>query len=718
MARTRGQCAKDAVRKIDDCRQCMADTRTGLTDMDWERKTVVLGRLVGLALIPLLGLPAGPVLGQQDGMLDPIVVTAPRIGRDLQDTPAAVGVVDEEQLQQGRQQLQLDEALNRVPGVYFQNRYNFAQNLRLSIRGFGARAPFGIRGVRILADGFPETLPDGQSQVDAIDLESAQSVEVIRGPSSALYGNASGGVIDVRTMDAPAQPYTELRGTVGSYDFQRYGLRGGGQSGPWSAHVSAWDMQYGGYRDQSRTEKSLFNTKVGYAIDPERSLTMVVTALDQPVGQDPSALTRAEARENPRQAGGQAAQVDSRQEVEQQRVGLRYDDAGTLPGELALYVFYANRDFEQQLPSTFFPSRIEYGREFFGGGAQYTDAIDAGGLPLRYTTGVDMARQRDDRQRYTVTAEGDRDNQTQDELQKGTNIGAYGQLDLRLTDRLTTTLGARFDHVRLSIDDRFGDQVGSGRRNFDELSGTLGLGYQLTDDHRAYANVGTAFETPTFTEIKDAEGGVGFSRDIDSQRAVNYELGMKGFLGDNARYDVAVFRVETRDEIVVVSSEGGVDEFDNAGRTRRDGVEAGIEYFLTPQLTVSGAYTWSRYRFRRFQDGDDRFDGNRLPGLPEHALFAELAWREGDVYAILDGLVASQVYADNANSERVPGYGVLNARVGTTARTERLDVETFVAVNNLTNKDYFSNIRVNAAGGRYYEPAPERNFFAGMRVRF
>ncbi|MCH8503467.1 MAG: TonB-dependent receptor [Ectothiorhodospiraceae bacterium] len=672
-------------------------------------------RLAAMALAPLVGFSVAPAAVAEEGtMLEPIVVTSPRLARDVMDTPAAVGVVDEEQLQQGRQQLQLDETLNRVPGVFFQNRYNLAQNLRLSIRGFGARAPFGIRGIRLAVDGIPETLPDGQSQVDMIDLESAQSVEVIRGPSSALYGNAAGGVVDIRTMDGPERSYAELRGTVGSDDFRRYGVRGGGQQGPWNAHISAWDMRYEGYRDQSRTEKSMINAKVRYDIDAGRSLTTVMTALDQPVGQDPAALTRQQVRENRRQATAGAEQVDAGQEVKQQRVGMIYRDAAAFPGELSVRAFYTNRDFRQQLPFAG-NSLVEFDRDFFGAGADYTDDTSLLGLPLRYTVGTEAAWQRDDRQRTNISA----DARTQDELQKATNLALFSQGDLALTPRLTATLGVRYDHVRLEIDDRFGDQTGSGRRNFDEASGTLGMAYRLTDDHRVYGNVGTAYETPTFTEIKDADGGAGFSRDIDPQRAVNYEVGLKGFLGDRAQYDIAVFRVETRDEIIVSGSQDGVNEFDNAGRTRRDGLEAGIEYFLTPQLTLSGAYTLSRYRFRRFRDADERFDGNRMPGLPDHALFGELAWRDpSGVYAILDGLVIGRVYADNANDERVSGYGIMNARVGTTQRAGVMEVETFVAVNNLTNREYFSNIRVNANAGQYYEPAPERNFFAGVRARF
>ncbi len=677
-----------------------------------------------LVVLPLAtaAITLPPVAAAQDGArLEPITVTSPRLERDLQQTPAAVGVVDEEELQQGRQQLQLDESLNRVPGVFFQNRYNFAQNLRLSIRGFGARAPFGVRGIRILVDGIPETLPDGQSQVDAIDLETAESVEVIRGPSSALYGNAAGGVVDIRTKDGPAEPYAELRGTVGSYDFQRYGVMGGGQSGPWNAHISAWDMQYEGYRDQSRTEKRMANAKATYAIDDQRSVTTVFTALDQPVGQDPGGLNRTEVRDNRRQATANAENLDAGQEVEQQRLGLIYRDGATYAGELTLRGFYTRRDFRQQLPFEG-PSLIEYDRDFFGIGGEYTDQYTLAGRPATFVAGVESAWQRDARERFNVEDDGDPDEQTQDAVEKAEDYGVFAQTDVAVTDALDITLGGRYDRVRFEIDDRRpdGDGEASGSQRFDEVSGTFGIGLQLHPDHRWYTNVGTAFETPTFTEFYDPnEPDEGFDPGLGPQRAVNLETGLKGFLGDRAQYDVAVFGVRSRDEIVQVDTDP--DRFDNAGRTRRVGVEAGLEYFVTPELSFTGSYTWSDYRFRRFQseDGSEDFRGNRLPGLPEHNLFLEAAWRETEgFYAIADALIVSNVYADNANNERVSGYGVLNARVGTEHRWQRGRVETFVAVNNITNQEYFSNVRVNAGFGRFFEPAPERNFFTGVRARF
>lgn len=682
------------------------------------------GRLLSLLLLCSLTLPVWAQAAQGDnaalntGVLPPVTVTAPRLARDLQETPAAVSVVQEEDLQQGRQHLQLDETLNRVPGVFFQNRYNFAQNLRLSIRGFGARAPFGIRGIHLRVDGFPETLPDGQSQVDTIDLTSASQVEVIRGPSSALYGNASGGVLDIRTRDGrgPAQASAGI--TQGSYGFRRLEAQGGGEQGPWSGHASAWHLNYDGYREQSETEKMLFNTQGRYALSPERDLTVVFTALDQPKGQDAGGLDRDDVREDRRQSSDSAQLLDAGQSVEQQRLGLSYRDAALLPGELQLRTFYSRRNFAQQLPFNG-PSLIGFNRDFYGISGDYTDNGRLLGMPVTYTVGLEASEQRDDRERFVVV-DGALIRQTQDALETGTTAGLFGQSDVILSDRLTLTLGARLDRLRLKIDDRRGQGDASGRETFTEYSFSVGPSYQLHRDHQLYASVGTSFESPTFTEFYNPnQPDDGFGPGLEPQQAFNKEIGLKGFLGDRTRYELALFRISTDDEIVLVDTTP--DRFANAGETRRDGIELGLEHFFNDQWSASTSYTWSDFRFREFGDDEgNEFSGNRLPGLPEHSLFAELAWRDSASgwYAMVDTLIVSHVYAEDANEERVAGYGLLNTRAGRQFSVRGQEVETFVAVNNLTDKEYFSNVRVNATGDNFFEPAPERNLYAGFRLRF
>lgn len=646
--------------------------------------------------------------------LERVTVYSSRLEREAAETPHAVSVVEEEDIQHGRQNLQLDESLNRVPGVFAQNRYNFAQNLRVSIRGFGARAPFGIRGIRILVDGIPETLPDGQSQIDGVDLESVDRIEVIRGPSSALYGNATGGVIDIRTLDGPEEAYFELRGAYGSDDFRRYGARGGGRTDSLDVHFSTWEMGYAGYREHSETRKRMFNGKLRRRFSGHRSLTAVLTSYDQPKGQDPGGLTREQAETDRRAAAPNALALDAGQEVRQHRLGLVYEDEDAAGGVLRARTFFTTRDFEQQLPFPG-PSLLGFDRHFYGAAVNYGNNLMLGSRPARYLIGAEIDRQRDDRRRFN-TFSGD---QIQDERQNATAAGVFVQGEIGLADRLDLTLAARFDRVRLRINDRGDGPDASGDQTFVEPSASAGLSFRLRPDHHAYFSAGTSFETPTFTEFAriDEAGTVtgGFNPDLGPQRALNFEVGLKGTLGTATRYDLALFQVRTRDEIVNTGTDPN--QFENAGRTRRNGVELGVQHFFTERLSAAAAYTWSDFRFRDFEDVSGSFSGNRLPGLPEHAFFGELAWRSaGGDYVVVDTLLISRVYADNANREPVAGYGLFNARAGTRFRLGASEMEAFLAFNNLLDKSYFSNVRLNQAGGNFLEPGPGRSAVAGIRI--
>lgn len=648
-----------------------------------------------------------------------IPVTASGLSRDLLKTPAAVAVVEGDDLRQGRQSLQLDESLNRVPGVLFQNRYNFAQNLRIAIRGFGARAPFGVRGIHLRVDGLPETLPDGQSQVDTIDLESASRVEIIRGPVAAIYGNAAGGVIDVHTADRLEDGRNfELRGQGGSDDFRRLGLRAGARGNSWTAYGSAWDMEYDGYRAQSRTEKNLVHARMDLASGPLRSHTLLFTALDQALGQDPGGLTSGEVAANRRQAAPGALALDAGQQVKQQRIGWIFSDQTTLTGVITARAFYTRRDFEQQLPFAG-ASLIAFDRNFYGAGGDYTDTAQFGAVPVRYMIGVDASRQRDDRRRYQVDGGGATVAQLQDAIESATAAGLFAQTDLGLMSRLDLTLAGRVDRVRFAIDDRLTeDGAASGSRRYDEFSVMAGLGWQWLPAHRVYTNVGSAFETPTFTEFYDpTEPEQGFDPTLEPQQAVNIEIGIKGWFAARTRYDIALFTIHTEDEIIQVATDP--DRFENAAQTRRDGIELAVVHAATETLTVTGAWTAARYRFQTFTgEAGGPFSGNHLPGLPGQVLFGELAWRGiAGAYLIADMLYVGSRYADNANTIEVASHVVGNARAGREWRRNSHAFEIFAGINNLTARDYFSNIRVNAAGGRYFEPAPGRNYYAGIAVR-
>ena len=696
------------------------------------------GAFSGAVLVlPLAGLGLAPAWAEDEAppVLDPveITVTAPRLATPLADLPAAVSRVDERQATEGRQGLQLDEALNRVPGLFAQNRYNFAQDARISIRGFGSRAPFGVRGLRILQDGIPETTPDGQSQVDAIDLLNLRDIEVLRGPSAALYGNASGGVIAARTRDG-----RDPRGfgggvLMGSYGYRRAEAVAEQDHGTHRYSLTAHDFAIDGYREQSTAEKRYLRLHTASQLDAG-TLNFHLRYLDAPRTDDPGGLTREEMREDRRAAAPLATALDSTQSAEQLTTGLQWEQplAG---GELRLGGFWTQRDYAQQLP---FPgdSRVAYERDFFGVNAQYERDVGA----TRVLTGIDLEEQRDDRTRRCSAGRlFDRDggecsadpvdpmsDLALDQRERARSRGVFVQTDTALGSDWSLVLGARHDRIRMSIDDRFFERFDdnddvtdrSGRRTFDETSGIAGLIWHFRPEYRAYVNVATNFETPTFTEFANPEGGGGFNPEVDPQRARSIEVGIRRE-NPQLSWEASVYATRVRDEIVVDDEGDFRDFYENAGRTAREGVEFGAEWRASEAWTLSSALSLSRFQFREYADaGGDRFDGNRMPGLPREQLFVEADWRDGPWFVTVDALHVGSRYADNANTEKVGPQTTLNLRAGRFWQQGGTRAEAFVAASNLLDADNVDNIRINAAGGRYYEPAPGLTLMAGVRMTF
>ncbi len=645
-------------------------------------------------------------------IIDRVVVTSSRVQTPLAQTAQAVSVLDREDLATPNLGLGLDEWLNRVPGVFFQNRYNFAQNIRISTRGFGARSPFGVRGIQLLTDGFPDTLPDGQAQVDSVDLQSLVGAEVLRGPASVLYGNASGGVIALFTEDGEGlTPAMRAHFGYGSDGFMKRGLEAGGQWDVAHGWLSVSDLEYEGQRDHSGTSKRLLNANGALSIDPSQRLQLAIAVLDQPFGNDAGALTRAQVDADRWQASQQSESLNAGQTVRQERLGLRHELDLSEDTLWSSYAFRASRDFEQQLPSSFFPSLIAFQRAFYGmGGALRISQIN----DWRLTAGFDWARQDDDRQRYRVNAEGLVIGQTQNERQLAKSQALYFQAHRRWKD-WSFLAGLRYDDLRLSIDEKGVPDAPRTGREFNEWSLMAGATYSFSPRLTGFLNWGEGFESPTFTEIKDLSGAGGFARALSPANAENHEFGLRGFW-DRGQIEASVFWVDTRNEILVTDSFDGVDIFANAGQTDRLGLEFALEHALSESLQLSMAYTYADYQFEKFVVDGERFDGKALPGLPRHSLYSQARWQLDNAWSLyLDGLWVGPMYADNANTERVSSYGLINWRAEFAHDLKKYGRLIWsVGINNAFNQDYFSNVRVNANRGAYFEPGPARAWFARL----
>ena len=656
---------------------------------------------------------AGPVFE-----LEPIIVRDEAAERSFLALPASVTRLDEDDIQKASAQLSLNESLQTVPGVFVLNPYNYAQDSRIAIRGFGARSDFGIRGIRLIVDGIPSTLPDGQGEVDGLDLGSAREIEIIRGPASAIYGPASGGVIRIETEAAPMVPFSELRMLGGSNGLFKGQFKSGYAEGAWNVLFSATRLDYEGYRAQSRTENTAINARLGYAFEDGGDLTAVIHVIDYPVQDDPGGLTAAEVVANPRQARAANLQYDGGESVQQQKLGLTYRRPVSDTQALRVHGFLVNRDFANKLPFEA-GGQVGFERLYGGAGASYA----FGGENLRGTLGVDIARQEDARKNYD-NLDGVRGPLALDQDEEVTNFGAFLALEWSVTDQFSLSGALRHDVVRFDVADAFlSDGDDSGAKTFRETSPMLGFLWDPMPGLLVYGNWTTSFETPTTTELDNPTGG-GFNAALNSQTARSLELGMKSRLAKapwRPELELAVFSVDVAEALVPfeLAAFPGREFYRNAGEVRKDGLEAVLTLQPTERLSATLSYTWSDFRYEDFVSGGTDFSGNQLPGVPEH--FGNLRLRcqgPGGFALVWNTRIVGALQADDANATEVSGYSFSDLRLSWERELGDWTVEFFAGANNLFDKAYPANIRINAFGGRYFEPAPERNGYAGLRLRY
>ena len=649
--------------------------------------------------------------------LDEIVVTATRLQTTMQDTARSISVIDQQQIQDGMQQLSLDESLIGVPGLYMQNRYNMAQDLRVSLRGFGARSAFGIRGIKIIVDGIPETLPDGQAGVDSIDLGSARRIQVLRGPSSSLYGNASGGVILIDSQLGEEPAFIETNLAAGGLGFQKYQLKAGGTSSNFDYLVNAASQHLDGYREHSASKGTLINGRFGVQLNENDSLTFVVNSTDQPRAQDPGGISAAQVELDRRSARLANLIYDAGEALDQQRLGIVYDRERPA-GSLMLRNYYVWRDFSNRLPFQN-GGAVDLDRLFYGGGAQYTfgNVIPE---PLQLMLGFDLDRQNDQRKRFD-NLQGEIGPLTLDQKEQVDSNGLFVQSQYRFNERWELTGGLRYDKIKFDVTDRYlADGDDSGKVDFDHTSFSVGLNRDFGEGV-LFATVGNSFETPTTTELANPDGSGGFNQTLEPQTAVNYEIGFKAGT-ETLYYEIAVFHINLEDELVPYELPGspGRAFYSNAGKSGRTGIETAVSWTGSSGFGVDASLTWSDFKFDEFVDDNGRdFSGSRMPGVPEYFAYLGLRYQNNKGFkTTFETSYSGNLFANNANTVEVSDYLVSSLRATYDIQTARLMFRPYVGINNLFNEYYNSNIRINAFGGRYYEPAPERNVYAGIVIRY
>ena len=666
--------------------------------------------------------------------LEPVVVEVGRgAHRSPLDLPFAVTVQTPDSMRPGQRHLSLDETLWLIPGLSVSNRNNPSQDPRISIRGFGARSAFGVRGIRVLRDGIPLTLPDGQTPVDYLDLESVGRVEVMRGSASSLYGNAGGGVVDIRTSDPPPVPISgAVRMWTGAFDARRLVAKTGGATDGFGYQANVARTESDGYRDYSRQRMTNGFARASYD-NGGGSYALEWLGVNTPVAQNPGAITRAQFETDPRLADPLSIRKGARKAVRQSQFGLTAHRRG-VRGEIEASGYVGTRTLDN--PLTF--AIVDVDRTMSGGNLRATFPFSLLGADHRVTAGTELQLQSDLRRNFTNCNNApqpivpiptqtcpnpgvERGTVTLNQRELVSSFGSYIRDELDLGKRYTLTGSARTDAVRFRVKDKLINATNpddSGQRLLDAVSPMVGILARLSESHSAYANISSAFETPTATELgNQPSGAAGINRDLKPQRSTTYEVGVKG-VGDNGlQYNAALFATGVHDELIPfdIPASGGRRYFRNAGRTSRRGVELGLGVAIR-QLELGGAYTYANYRFVDFTVDTAHYAGNRIPGIPRQTLQASAALHGSFATLVTEGTLADRMFVNDANSESSPGYAIFNARIVSSALWNGSGAELTLGAQNLFNTRYISSVSVNAAGGKFYEPGSQRSIYLGVSL--
>lgn len=692
-------------------------------------------RLTLLVLLPLF-----PAHAQQSAQtLERVVVTATRTERAQLDVPASTDVLDRDEVRDTHLRVNLSESLNRVPGLVVLNRQNYAQDLQISVRGFGARSTFGVRGVRLYADGIPATMPDGQGQVSHFALNAAERIEVLRGPFSALYGNSSGGVISLTTRLTPGPNEFELATAAGSYDTWRAAVSAYGGTAPYAYAIDASRFSTEGYREYSSATRDVVNLRAAALDTPLGQLRVTLNALDIPQAEDPLGLTRAQWQDDPRQASPQALQFKTRKSTEQQQLGAQLAgdfaerwsyQAAAWAGRRSVTQFQAI-PVAVQAPPNHPGGVIDFDRTYGGVDARVQWALDAAVLTL----GVDIERLDEDRRGFEnfvlqpTPVLGELGRLRRDEGNVVESRDIYAQAESALGARWRLLAGVRASQVEFRGEDRFlanGDD--SGRASYDSINPTIGVVYRPSLSTSVYVSYGRGFETPTLNELAyRPDGSAGFNTALEPARSNNFEVGAKAVLSRALRGTVAVFAVDTENDIVVRTNAGGRSTFANAAATRRSGVEASIGWEPQRALSLYAAVTAIRAEFSEpfftctaapcTQPTVLVPAGNRLPGIPAYTSFIEAVYRVRETDITLDWRAQSKISVDDRNTDNASGYGTVNLAVARTFVAGPAKLRAFLRIDNVLNARYIGSVIVNEANGRYFESAPGRTWLLGLDVR-
>lgn len=676
--------------------------------------------------------------------LDDVVVSASRAQARSFDAPAAIQLVDRGAIQNGGPQVNLSESLVRVPGLTMLDRSNYAQDLQVSIRGFGARSAFGIRGIRLLIDGIPASTPDGQGQGSSVSLTSMDHIEVLRGPLAQLYGNASGGVIQAFTKPASTVPLLDYQYFVGDYGLHRADYQFSDTVGDYGIVADYSTFSIDGFRDNSRTERKQFNGKLDFNPNDQTRVNLVFNQFDMPLAQDPLGLTAAQWAANPQQQGRNslgtmtAAQFGVRKTISQNQLGGSAVYSIDKDHSVTSRMYYGTRDNLQfQVGTTGINANGAWtglNRTYYGVGVQYNEKMEVADTPVEWVAGYEFDRSRELRKAGTAS-QGQQVLTNRNEENQAENSDLFAQGTAQVSDSIALVGGLRSSSVRFASTDYQTNGAASGDVSYGATNPVLGMTYFASDHLNLYVNYGQGFETPTLAEVAYKTSGgapVGaFNPLLNASTSRHYEVGTKWVPDRTSRIDLAVFQIDATDEIVVDATAGGKTSYKSAPGTSRTGIELGASTQITPQMTASLSANFIDAKYSQTftsatVTGATTINaGNKIPGIPQTSVFSELAWTSEQARSgakapslgtrlALEMVQSGRIFANDTNTGSVDGHTVFNVSASQRWAVEKAAVSAYLRLNNASDERYAGSVIVNSA--QYIEPGLPRNWMLGLSV--
>ena len=639
--------------------------------------------------------------------LDNVIVKSTKINSNKKEIPLSVSIKNFRDERNYNSQSSFSDFTRNTPGLFTSSSNNFSQDLRISIRGFGARSAFGIRGIKLIVDGIPETTPDGQSQLDNLPLGLVSSVEILRGPNANLYGNSSGGVISINTLSDSSEKHSRYSGIFGAYQYQSLQRTRVIDWNSSSLIIHYDKRRSNGYRDQSGYKSDILNLKYINDLDNKNKIVWQINYTDSPYAYDAGGLKLNEVENDRRQARKNNIDYDTYEKVKHLKTGVSWNHKRNENSFFDSYFFYQKRDFFTKLPFNF-GGIISLYRDYYGFGTKYTKKYYQENRNRTLVLGLDYLNQSDDRKRYKNNF-GVQGEMTFDQIEQFKSTGLYMLSQTNYDSGLLVRYGIRYDINNIGIDS-------SSSIILDKLNPSVGLSYKVNSNDNIFFSFGTSFETPTLNELSNNPNGEGLNEDLKSSSSLNYEIGWRKSVS-NLTLEAIAYIISSENEILPYELEQfpGKNFYQNVGSTSRYGLE------LNSQLSFKGgrinlSYTLSKNKFEDFIIDSNNLTDNLIPGIPSQMLDLDIIFKlsRGRSLIISNRLIGER-YADNANETLISSYNLLNIKY---SKEIFSNSEIFLGVNNAFNQEYFDNIRINAFGKRYYEPAPKRNFYFGINFSF